>query len=762
MAKNTQLDSYEFPSLALPYDRSTRDLDSRPRIVAGQNMMITPGGKLIKRPGTTIVLNTTFTRRIDRLVVYETLENPAKIYLLASAFDTGTSTWGMWYNRLDGPAPGWTTCGTLRDCNASTRPHEIVISRGLAFIKGFPASGSAEKLGTVIFDGTGSPGPAGLTFWGLLGPTQPARMGGVVGTLNATVTAGATSWVTPTDPGWPATPFNVSCGNETATVTAKSGAGPVTLTVARGTGGTTAAPHSAGAEVVYKNWIASSQPIRVNVGWQYVYSYKTKTGHYSCRSPLETNPDFAPSNTGGFLNLIPKFRVKGHTDTTNVPTIALYRTTDGGGTFLKLGEITNTGAASITVSDNFLTSLGGQLDPLPDLQLDSNNVAPSLTANNPPPTVILPKVLGTDTPDPSTKMSYYAGRIWYAIGNVLLFSGQEEITAGVPEESFPTGINGNFFRFQHPIVAVSATSEALYVHTLKETYWVRGDSRATFVVKKIFGEIGAAAHPRAAIDIGNTEAWVTHDYRVASANATDVRLLTQPLYDDIVAHIGTGRTFSLHYFAELDKEFLVVNLIDQITPANCLQWVYDISQSTGGTQIWNTPWTIANSAMVSDRIRESDPRRYLAVYHWTGTTGQLAIWDSRETVMTDAMPSGAANYGHTATFSLIPNPAGNHVNLLRRPALNTVVNQIRLDRTQFVGDTDPVVEYYLDDIFTSPLVPAAVIEPPRRPQSKGYRTLCYSVNDACERVGLTISKPASAEQFELQGLVVTFNPDGGA
>jgi hypothetical protein len=759
MALNTQLDCYEFPTLALPYDRTTRDLDSTPRIVRGENVLSTLGGKNIKRPGTIAIANTALAKRVDRFWVYETLENPAKIYLLASAYDADTSLWTLYYNRLDGPDPGWTSCGSLRDCDKSTRPHEVSISRGLAFIKAFPASDSTEKYGTVIFDGTGSPGPAGLTFWGIPAPSVAARLGGVKSTLSTAVNNSTTTWTIPSDPGFPSAPFNLQCGEETVTVSNKSGAGPVTLTVVRGANGTTAVAHNSGAEVLYRDWSASALPVTVEIGWRYVYAWKTKTGQISCRSPLETNPDYRPSDTGAFTNKIPKIEVQGHADTTNVPKIVIYRTLDGGGTWYKLGEVNNTGAGAITVSDNFRTSLGGNLDPLPDSELDINRPAPGLDINQPPPPVILPQVSGTDTPQPCTKIVYYANRFWYAIGNILMFSGQEEIIEGIPEESWPLD---NFYRFQHPIVNIDATGEAIYISSGKETFWIRGSNRETFQVNKLFGEIGGILSNRSSRAIGNTYSWITQDYRVASARVSDIRLLSAPLFDDIVTRLGSATELDLGYFAELDKEYLVINLVDKTTPANSRQWIYDIGLSTPEQPFWNPPWTISNTAMLSDRIRESDTRRYMCFWMWDGENGHLAKWDAREQTVQDAMPSGATNYSHYVTFNLIPNPAGNHVNLLRRPGLHTPIHAVGLDRTLYTGDVDATVEYYLDDLYTTPLSPKSMTDPSRRSPSIGYQTKIYQINQVGQRIAVKVSKDAVNERFELQGLTILFRPNDGA
>ena len=68
-------------------------------------------------------------------------------------------------------------------------------------------------------------------------------------------------------------------------------------------------------------WSASANPVTVLFGWKYAYSWKSRTGHVSCRSPLEFDPSQQPSDTGAFTDKIPQITVRGHADTTKIPKI---------------------------------------------------------------------------------------------------------------------------------------------------------------------------------------------------------------------------------------------------------------------------------------------------------------------------------------------------------------------------------------------------------------------------------------------------------
>jgi hypothetical protein len=124
MSLNTQWDSLDFTTLDFPYNRIDAEFSNRPRIFRGQNSYVTRGGKLAKRPGTlNLDGDNEIDGRIDRVWTYETLESPPNVYTIASVF-TGTY-WELWYKPMVSPAQPWTAVSSLRDCNLSTRAHEL-------------------------------------------------------------------------------------------------------------------------------------------------------------------------------------------------------------------------------------------------------------------------------------------------------------------------------------------------------------------------------------------------------------------------------------------------------------------------------------------------------------------------------------------------------------------------------------------------------------------------------------------------------------
>ncbi len=775
MALSTQMDTLELSSLELPYDRITNELEeSPPRLVAGENVYVTLGGKLAKRPGTLEVgdLNDTVNpSRVVRTWEIETLGTPPLIYILASVFDVITSKYKMQYIRLDDPSPVWTSLGNQRDIHLSVYPHEVGISRGRAYIKAFPDA-SGDKLGCVVFDDIG--GTPIVRQWGLLPPTVPAALVGAITRLNGAITSGAGALNVVSDTGFPGTPFTIQVEFEQMSVTA--GTPGTAWTVTRGINGTTAAAHDDDVPVLWRDWSASDHQVDVALFWRYSYCKKSVTGQYSSRAPLETNPDKLPSQTGPFFDLIPKFKIMGDADTVNIPHLVVMRSEDGGGALYELHTYTNTGAGLITVEDKYLESgaSGGTFnDPTPDEVLNRGLRSPTETGNNPPPTVTGTKVVGTDAVQRTSPIETYSGRLWFAIDNILFFSGQEEILLGIPEECWDYSATGRFFRFPTQITNIKATNDALYVFTISgATYQVTGTNPATFNYRPLFDNVGAPyGQPAAICRFGSTIALLTHDLRVVLIENDQYLTISDPLFTDLVDAFNEGARFEIVYFGDLEKEWLIVAAHNDANPANSKQWVYDIKLSAKHKlHFWSPPWKIHSTAMFSYRIAENSSQRRLCFYVWdpVTTTGRLVRLDPTNRTGTDpsAATGDAEGYFVEARTNLLSVPSGNHINQLRGPAVIPCAYDLRIDRVQFTGiaeapDKDPQVYYYWDDFGNDPIQPPPREDPARRIKSVGYRTMIFPLFTTGQRISVHIRKLPSKDLMQLCNIVIVFLPNSG-
>lgn len=785
MSSNVSWDSFELPTLDVPYNRVEGELQDDPRFVRGQNTFITWGGKVDRRPGTVpLNANNTLNLRVDNGWVLETLDNPIpKVYIVVSAWNPATGYWEIWHQEQTATPTPFVQSGTYRDLNLSTQPHVACVERGLLFIKGFPSTSSTEKLGTVIFSGLG--GTVTITPWGILGPQQPVFLN--LTTLGILTTPGGIlatdTSMTVNEPAqlqdFPAAPFVIQVDYEQIQV--GSVTGPSTALVLgsldRAFNGTVASTHSQGATILYRNWPVSAHAVLVQLGWTYAYAYKDSNGQYSNLCPPTINPDELPSNTGPFFNQIPSILVAGNADTVNIPSIGIFRTTDGGGTFYFLGDITNTGTGLISYVDDTLASASGNMDPIPDTLINTFTVGPSLTSNSPPPTVLSPLVTGVATPALSSPIASYQARLWFGIGNVLFFSGNEEVTLGVPEECWPSGLNGNFFRFQYQITNLAATQNNLYVFTTNATYIITGTNLQTFAAAPVMNNIGFPLAMQRAIDVfSTTVVFLSHDYRIIMlSDGGSPVIMSDPLYTDIVDQINAGAVFDIKYFADLDKELIFVTGHIPTAPNESLQWVYDVKKSlklsmTNGIymplkHLWNLPWTYPSTAQISGRISEATTQRRMVFFSWdpVGLTGLFARVDPTLQTTTDCTVVGPTEtFDIDMVFCLQRVPPGDHVNQRRLPKVTPVVYSISFERTAFSGDDDPSFYWFADDLWTDPISVNVSENPARRPQSKGYTTMEFPIFNVAQRIAWELTKVASADRFELQNFIVTFSPDTGA
>jgi hypothetical protein len=696
LAQSAQLDALEFSSVEFPYNLSAAPLDNTPRWVDGLNTYTTFGGTLVKRPGTIKVDDTNITKVCRRAIVVETLDTPPLVYLLGSFLNAGTSQYEVYYNRLDGGSPGWTKIDDVRGINTSSLPHEMLAYRGKAYIRGIPAS---DLYGSVIFNPEG--GSATVDLWGLENPTEAA------GVVNPG------SWnTTQTDHGFD-----------------------------------------------------------IKFGWKYCYCWESRTGHVSCRSPLETNPDKNPSDTGAVTmaastGYCPEVVVTGHADTTRVPYINIYRTTDGGGSFYFVKQIANPGATTTTFVDKYLESgVGGGTfkDPLTDLDLDFNRVAPDTEKNGNPPTTISPNVMGTDPVKRSTPLAIYAGRIWYGIGNYIFYSGNEEIFEGVPEEAFPFGLYGNYIELPYPVTNLVPASDAIYFMTTQATYRCTGTDRETFSVRVYLNNVGHPyGHPRAAAVVGDTVIWLTHDYRIATVQNGNFSVFSDPLYADINnAVIGTGE-IEIQHWSELDKDWLIVYSHRLDDTEQSRQWVCDLKRTDKQrTPFWETPWTIRATCGMSGRLKETVTNRRASHFVWDGTTTTLVYSDPLIETVTDYTAAGGNRpYSMFVVSNLFTIPPGNHINSVNAPVRVPTVHAIQIERTWFAGDDDPRMYAYMDDFWNDPIDLPVPYDPPRRVESKGFKTQIYNVGQHCYRCAFKLTDILSADKFELNSFAIVWNPGG--
>lgn len=707
MPDSRDFDVQWLSNLRLPYDVTTKELsDTEPRLVAGsQNVYVTLGGKISIAPGFNETAGSqslsglalaSASFRPDRLVIYETLESPVKVYLITSQMNFSTGFWEAYYCRIDSGLIAWTKVdggANLRSVQQSTRPHEIVVDRGLCFIKAFPNAGG-DKYGSVIFDGSipnpGSNSAPSIYPWGIIPPTLSA--------------------------------FTQSLP-----------------------------------------WPSSTNPVTVIFYWVYTYAWKDLLGNYSCHAPVVITPgQLGNANTTPFVNLCPKVALQGNADTVNLPKVGVFRSTDGGGTYYFLEDVTNPGAGSFIYTDQH-SPLGGT-NPFPDASLNTFNVAPDLVTNLPPPPIrgAVGQVTGVSQVDPSTSIAVFARRLWYGAGNRLFFSGQEEVLNGVPEECWPN-CNGLGPATQYLLAGqtrqVIKAKSALWITTANEILYETGTDLSNFLLNDAVNDIaGLAGNNLAGTSINDTAFFVSQDFQVYRLRlGVEPENISLPLGNAIkVAYAAcVAPQIELECYNRDGNTWLIVNVLDQSTTSNGKQYVFDLNNN-----MWFAPWNKQLGPMAYGRLRDNDPSNYLiGAINYSDAHWHFGVLDQTATADIGGL-QGIAPVIQTNLFSLAAG-WGAHTSLINAPAVMPVVAYLVLERTKFGGDSDPGVSYRLDEFATVPFTSVAPFGPLFETQRTSYSWLFYPIEIAARRVQINIAPPTNTPS-EMQNIGFIFNPTAGA
>ena len=294
--------------------------------------------------------------------------------------------------------------------------------------------------------------------------------------------------------------------------------------------------------------------LTATVGFQYVFCYgNSNTGHVS--SPTPVSSQIKPVAQGVQVSLTAS------TDP-QVNQIRVFRTTDSvavgttGATFFELptSPYPNTTA---NITDNAI-----------DTALNQFSIAPLPGFNDPP--------------IPFRGPVYFSGRIWGFVNNQVWFSALEENTIGVPEESFVSGIAGNFWNFDQPTqglaVAGSANAQTLAIFCGGRLYGIVGSSLDTFRKFTISKRRGCR-NLTAITELDGMVAWFDSSGQVWSTDGSSMEELGTHIRPDLVGL--SASTVSMTFHVSGVAHWLVVSTGAKL-------FVYDLD-----TEQWMPPWTVA-------------------------------------------------------------------------------------------------------------------------------------------------------------------------
>ncbi|HET6220179.1 MAG TPA: hypothetical protein VFE27_24335 [Acidobacteriaceae bacterium] len=184
--------------------------------------------------------------------------------------------------------------------------------------------------------------------------------------------------------------------------------------------------------------------------WIWAYSGKNSiTGHIGTASPLSLPLTVAQSNQA-------IIQAPGLPNDSQIDTIVLWRTLEGGSTLLFEDEFPNPAVGSDPGSWIYT-------DTKPDDALNEFITAPISDSNDPPPAGFTPQC-------------YYLGRIWGFVRNVLKYSGGPDTITGSGNEAFPPK---NQFTFPSLGVTCWPTSIGMIVYTNSDVWAVLGQGTAS-------------------------------------------------------------------------------------------------------------------------------------------------------------------------------------------------------------------------------------------------------------------------------------------
>lgn len=293
--------------------------------------------------------------------------------------------------------------------------------------------------------------------------------------------------------------------------------------------------------------------LNAQTGYVYGYTYTTIYGHESNMSPLSLN-------TGLFTGLDPNVTVIASADP-QVNGINIYRTTDGG-----------TADPAIM---RLVVSLSNTNQTYQDSTLDVNlglQTGPGFLINTPP--------------TPCLGFTWSNGRIYGFTLNMTYYSGAEEVSNGIQEEAWPSGLDGNFYAWPSEVGGQATTQEGVDIG-LSEQYWqVSGDTLDTFRKALLLDKAGVRS-PTCISSIGDSVQWVDTAKQVWSSSLGE---FGESIRTDLLDIDPTRTYIGYHKSGNFNWIYLLDANLGRL-------YTYDLDLDQ-----WNTPWTVTASAIASGEI----------------------------------------------------------------------------------------------------------------------------------------------------------------
>ena len=302
---------------------------------------------------------------------------------------------------------------------------------------------------------------------------------------------------------------------------------------------------------------ASPNAITAQTGYIYGQTFTSIYGHESSMSALSTS-------TGVFTDLAVQTNVLSSADL-QVNGINLYRTTDGGDADPEAMRL----VASLPNIDASYT------DSTLDIYLGSQT-GPALYVNDPP--------------QPLNGFVWSNGRIWGINGANTWFTGNEEITNGIPAECMSDAINGNYYAWPSQVGGMAVTSNGVDIGIDEQFWQVSGESLATFRKSKLL-QGGGTLYPINIMSVGDNVLWIDTAKQVWSSSDGE---FGEPIRPDLANLTLSNAYIGFH-------KSKIFNWIYVLDATNSVLYNYNLDLSQ-----WDTPWifgakiTAITSAQLSE------------------------------------------------------------------------------------------------------------------------------------------------------------------
>jgi hypothetical protein len=179
-----------------------------------------------------------------------------------------------------------------------------------------------------------------------------------------------------------------------------------------------------------------------------------------------------------------------------------------------------------------------------------------------------------DPPQPLNGFVWSNGRIWGKNGANTWFTGNEEITNGIPAECMSDAINGNFYAWPSQVGGMAVTSNGVDIGIDEQFWQVSGDTLSTFRKSKLL-QGGGVRYPINTISVGDNVYWLDTSKQAWSSSDGE---FGEPIRPDLAGLTLQQAFIGFHK----SKLFNWIYILDA---TRSILYIYNLDLNQ-----WNTPW----------------------------------------------------------------------------------------------------------------------------------------------------------------------------